>query len=56
MKKKALNDCLRKVKYDTPEQAKWDIKRIRYQKGVNPPVELKVYKCPICGGYHITRK
>ena len=45
--------CQSKDPYDTPEDAEKAIKRLREQFA-GP--KLNVYKCPVCGLYHFTKK
>lgn len=44
--------CLRKIRYKTLEKAKRAANRAFEKRGTY----LRVYLCPVCGGYHLTHK
>lgn len=47
----ATNDCLRKNRYDSREQAEGVAK----QRMAVAHVKLKVYGCALCGGFHLAK-
>ena len=47
-----LRECLRKRRYHTAEYARTIAQRVREQRGV----ELRVYHCSLCDGFHLTKK
>lgn len=47
----ATNDCLRKNRYDTREEAEGVAEHRQREAGI----KLKVYGCPLCGGFHLAK-
>ncbi|HSX43790.1 MAG TPA: hypothetical protein VLE69_00615 [Candidatus Saccharimonadales bacterium] len=46
--------CKKKVRYSTSAAADAALKRINPSHKLNKPT--RVYKCPVCAGYHLTSK
>jgi len=44
--------CKRKVRYSNDSTAQEALKRINPTHALNKPT--RVYKCPVCSGYHLT--
>lgn len=51
-KNNAHKTCFSKTRYDTKEIAEEQADKIYFEDGIM----LYVYKCPLCNGYHLTRK
>lgn len=47
-----LRQCGKKMRYDTRDIAS----DIALKRSIESGIELRVYKCPICNGWHITHK
>jgi hypothetical protein len=48
-----VSNCLSKRRYATERQAE---ETAEHQMLVNQNIQLSVYKCDICGGWHLTRR
>ena len=44
--------CFGKTRHNTKEEAEQHINYLWETEGIN----LRWYKCPMCGGYHLTKK
>lgn len=51
-KNNAHKTCFSKTRYDTKEIAEQEADRIYFESSTI----LYSYKCPLCGGYHLTHK
>jgi hypothetical protein len=49
---RSVNNCDTKRRYKTEKEA---LAAADYQMLVNQNLELSVYKCELCGGWHLTR-
>jgi hypothetical protein len=47
------SSCEQKRRFGTERQAK---EAAEYQMLIKPDLELAVYKCELCGGWHLTRQ
>jgi hypothetical protein len=47
-----INACKRKKRYSNDSTAQEALKRINPTHALNKPT--RVYKCPVCSGYHLT--
>lgn len=47
------NSCMQKRRFKTEKEA---LAAADYQMLVKPELELSVYKCQHCGGWHLTRQ
>lgn len=52
MGKRNIDNCLGKTRFETKQEAEIEADRIYFEHGTC----LFVYKCPICQGYHFTKK
>lgn len=52
MGKRNIDNCLGKTRFKTKQEAEIEADRIYFEHGTL----LYVYKCPICQGYHFTKK
>lgn len=46
------HDCDRKVRYSSKDKAE---ETKRHQESLHLTLILRVYQCPACGGWHLTR-
>lgn len=46
-----IDSCLSKTSYETYEDALATLNYVYETEGI----KLKIYKCPICGNYHLTK-
>lgn len=52
---KQENNCKKKKRYETPEEAEHDAVKIRvFDEKFGKKTDMKVYECPVCSGYHLT--
>ncbi|MDB5165493.1 MAG: iviTM7 [Candidatus Saccharibacteria bacterium] len=47
------SNCDQKRRFDTEKKAR---DAAEYQMLIKPELELDVYKCELCGGWHLTRQ
>lgn len=48
----AHKTCFSKIRFETKEDAEKEADRLYFEKGIM----LYTYKCPLCGGFHFTRR
>jgi hypothetical protein len=48
-----VSNCQNKRRFDNEKQA---LDAADHQMLVNPNIVLSVYKCELCGGWHLTRR
>jgi hypothetical protein len=51
-----VKSCVGKKRYDTRESAEETIKWILEQEDAEEDLNLKVYFCGFCSGYHLAKK
>ncbi|MET0979802.1 MAG: hypothetical protein ABWX90_00935 [Candidatus Saccharimonadales bacterium] len=47
------SNCQQKRRFSTEREA---VAAAEYQMLLKPDMELSVYKCELCGGWHLTRR